>query len=132
MIGRRAIAIFFAIGGAALAHYIALALGGAGHGWTQPFFFSFALWLLLPLTAIRAGNRKSGRSEAAAANISLAALALILDVALVVSTKVSGDEHFENVANLFPPLVMAWIAIWLSWQVPTIWMAITPMETEEP
>jgi hypothetical protein len=42
---------------AAVAQFLAFGLSGAGHGWTEPFFFSAAMWITLPVMAIRLSRR---------------------------------------------------------------------------
>ncbi len=107
----RAVVIGLAL--AAFTQFFALAVTGGGHGWTTPFWFSPALFVLNPVAFVRAaGDRKPG-----AIDIMLVALAGALDVALFAKTQQEGVEYFWRVS----PLNWVWLALWALWQlaVPT-------------
>jgi hypothetical protein len=109
---------------AAAAQFIALLLSGAGHAWVEPFFFSALLWPALPLMAIRLQGRAAGSNPMVDGTALL--FGLILDALLVMATVDgmggafpmfgTGTERFLKVAAAALPLVLLWIALWLSWQ----------------
>ena len=106
---------------AALAQFIALLLAGAGHGWNQPFWFSAALWPLLPLVLIRV-KRDAASVDRFTLNLGLLALALVLDVALIIRTVEEGTEYFMGMVATGPLLVALWLLLWLSWQVGALFL----------
>ena len=116
---------------AAVAQFIALMLTGAGHGWITPFWFSPALWLLMPIVLVRLRNRVPSKTGSPLPNVSLLLIALALDIALIIRTFAEGSDQFMNgsdylmkVAAVDPPLVMTWILLWLSWQIGALFLLL--------
>ena len=107
---------------AAIAQFLSILLGGAGHGWVEPFFFSAAMWITLPLMAIRLSRRAAGSDSPVEWLVLLSGL--LLDMLLVISTVfVTGTEYLLKVMAMGGlPLVALWVALWLSWQIAALFL----------
>jgi hypothetical protein len=105
---------------AALAQLLSLILAGAGHGWVTPFFLSFALWMLFPVTLYLASL--SGGT----ARIMLFVLALIAIVADILLIRGALGERDTLLAMikvngaLGRLFVVLWLMLWFTWQVVTV------------
>jgi hypothetical protein len=109
---------------AAVAQFLSFGLGGAGHGWVEPFFFGAAMWITLPVMAIRLSRRAAGSDNLDWVVDGLVFLSgLLLDGLLVISTVFgTGTEYFLKVVAYAGPLVALWIALWLSWQIAALFL----------
>ena len=108
---------------ALIAQFLALMLAGAGHGWVTPFFASYALWILLPLTFATVRPFRSYPTGAGRKLLALALLGLVADASLLFATAQEGSEYFWSALDQAPPLPLLWILIWLSWQ-PVVALAL--------
>jgi hypothetical protein len=100
---------------AALAQMLGLLIGGAGHGWGQPFLFSPALFVAYPVVFLRL--RAPG--TLAWTDVALLAAAGGLDMLLVRATQAEGTRYFDAVMAM-PPIPHLWLALWLLWQALTV------------
>jgi len=117
---------------AGVAQFLALLIAGVGHGWGEPFFLSAALWITLPVTAIRL--RRPSANSAGAVEWLMVLLALSLDLLLIVATVWgfgravpifgTGVEHFMNIARAAFPLVLLWSLLWFSWQIAALFLLL--------
>jgi hypothetical protein len=117
---------------AAVAQFLSVLLSGAGHGWVEPFFFSPAMWITLPLMAIRLSRRAAGSDSLDWVVDGLVLIwGLILDVLLVIATASgTGTEIFLKVATMGLPLVALWMALWLSWQIAALFLLFSRVRRE--
>lgn len=76
---------------AAAAHFLGLMVSGGGHAWTEPFFFSVAMWLAFPWMFIRIHEHRAGSDEFAWLDWLVLFCGLLLDAWLVVATVGSSD-----------------------------------------
>jgi len=100
-----------------VAHYVAFALGGAGHGWTAPFFASVMLWIFLPLTFATVSPLGPYRQGGGPYRLILISIALIADASLLFATFREGTEYFWKIMDLAGGFVILWLSIWTSWQL---------------
>jgi len=126
------------IGLAAAAHFLALMLGGGGHAWTEPFLFSFALWVMFPLVLVRVRLVLTGSEGLAWLDSLVLCAGLLLEVLLVASTggaesrmSGTGTELFMRVLSMEPALVLLWILLWLSWQVAALYLCLAGLARDE-
>lgn len=91
---------------------MAIPLGGAGHGWTGALWSAVAV-ITAPLGALawRYRDLDAGRVIARV----VIAIDLVADVLLLVSAR-GGD--FASAWRHLAPLVVAWAALWIAWQIP--------------
>jgi hypothetical protein len=90
--------------------YVGLIVGGLGHGWVTPFWFSFLGPLIYPVVVFRVlnfGDRWLG------ADIGLLGLAAILDLAVYSNTIEEGVHFFYRVGDA----AYIWLGFWSLWQV---------------
>ena len=101
---------------ALIAHFLALLLAGAGHGWVAPFYLSFALWLLLPMTLALAWpiGRGSRRAVAPILLLALVADAILIGMSIGESASIS---HYTDVNGSVGLLIIGlWLCLWIFWQ----------------
>lgn len=126
-----AVRIVIGLACAAIAQFVGLLLGGAGHGWVTPFFASAALWVLLPIGFVFATPSTGYAASRKPMLIALAVIAVIANVGLIFTTIDQGTEYFSKVFQLSPPFVLGWMALWISWQIGIIWtLAAGPRDHE--
>ena len=99
------------------AQWIALGIGGAGHGWVGPVFFSMPLFLLYPLAFLRALPSPAGAQRADAI---LLAAAGGLDFLLLGDMILVEKAYVLAAVGAAPGLVALWLALWAAWQVPAV------------
>ena len=111
-------AIVIGLAIAALAQFVAMMLGGAGHGWTMPFLFSVFLFAAWPVTLVR---MKPAPGRSFVADVALLLLGVIASLLLLVAT-MDEAEYFWRVVELDGglPLVILWLALWFGWQLLTL------------
>lgn len=97
---------------ALLATYLALFLGGGGHGWTAPFFHSFLLLVTWPLLC--AGIASRGRRRWVLCRLVLVG-AVAADLTLALLTGVEG-EYFVRALDTTPWAAWGWLALWVGVQ----------------
>jgi len=114
------------IGAAAAAQIVSIAVAGGGHGWVEPFFFGPAMWLTLPLMAVRVSQHSAGSVRFPAIEPLVLLVGLGLDTALCVATNRSiidtGRDEFLMAMSLEWPIVVPWLALWLSWQLAALFL----------
>jgi hypothetical protein len=93
--------------------FIGLGIGGAGHGWVAPFFFTMPLVLLYPLVFIRAFSRAGARKV----DVSILVVAAALDLFLLRNLFFQEYEYFLKVWNFGSTIVALWFGLWAAWQV---------------
>jgi hypothetical protein len=96
---------------AALAEFLAVAVGGAGHGWVEPATISVVLFFVYPLVLVRLVSR-SGKSILG--DLGLVAFALVADVLLLGGALGGERDYFLRALDFGTSY--GWIAMWLSWQ----------------
>ena len=89
---------------------MAFIIGGGGHGWVSTLISSVGL-VLLPAALIAWARHHRPTAIVAAA------LAIAADIAMAIATAREGFEYVERVFESFPVLVLAWLLLWLGWQV---------------
>jgi hypothetical protein len=102
-----------------VAQFIALGIGGAGHGWIAPFYFTIPLFLLYPLVFIRAFSRVGTWKVDAA----ILVIAAVLDLLLLRNLFFLEYEYFLRMWNDARGVVALWFGLWAAWQV----LAITTL-----
>lgn len=109
--------IALGLGIAFIGQFIALGLGGAGHGWVTPFWASILLWPAYPVILVRTRKISLAGFGSLKIEIPILLLAAIADVGLVHMTKNEGVEYFWKVVRFEGwTIVCVWISIWLGWQ----------------
>ncbi|HEX5182038.1 MAG TPA: hypothetical protein VFW19_02680 [Allosphingosinicella sp.] len=99
-----------------VAQFIAFGIGGAGHGWIAPFYFSIPLFFLYPLVFIRAFSN-TGKREIDAAILVIAA---VLDTLLLRNALYSESEYVIRMWGDAGGVVALWLALWVGWQILTV------------
>jgi hypothetical protein len=89
---------------------MAFVIAGGGHGWCSTLISAVGV-ILLPLVAIAWVRRR--RTTAA---IAIAA-GVISDIALIFATAREGVEYVKRIFETIPVFVLAWLALWLVWQI---------------
>lgn len=102
--------------------FLAVLMGGAGHGWTAAIVSMTAV-LTAPLGAAAWLLRSRGTAFVAVATN------LVLDTTFVVRTFTEGLEYAAKAVEHMPHVVVAWAALWIGWQVPPVLAAFTPGST---
>ena len=102
---------------AAFAQFIALMLGGAGHGWTDPSLFSIVLFVTWPLALARI-PRPAGTS--AYPDRFMLVLGVVATLLLVVKTS-SESDYFWRMADQDGgvTVIITWLLLWFGWQIVT-------------
>jgi hypothetical protein len=90
--------------------YVGMIVGGLGHGWVTPFWFSFLGPLIYPVVVFRLLNI---RDRWLWADFALLGLAAILDLAVYTNTIEEGVHFFYRVGNA----AYIWLGFWSLWQV---------------
>ena len=121
---------------AAAGQFVSLLLASAGHGWVEPYFFSPAMWVTLPLMAFRLAQYRSGSNKLASLDRWVLLLALVLDGLLAIATIRGGGpylpmfgtglDRLAEVAVAAAPFFILWIVVWLSWQVAAVFLLYAP------
>lgn len=96
---------------AALAEFLALGVGGAGHGWIAPSAMSIVLFIVYPLVLVRLSSR-SGKSIRG--DLALGVFALAADVFFLVDILRWETDYVLRVLGSGGS--STWIALWLLWQ----------------
>jgi len=100
---------------AAIALFIGVMLGGAGHGWVAPFFYSLGLLVAYPVALVRMRNAaRTPRVDIAMLGVGAgASLLLLLDIRALES------DYFWRIVDfdMGLPLVFAWLCLWFGWQI---------------
>lgn len=126
---KRRTAVLAGIGAAAFAQLLSFGIGGAGHGWIAPFFFSPIMWFTLPLMAARLVQRGAGSDKLPFVDGLMLLSALALDAALIGATRKEmfdiGPEQTNIVLSLQWPLISIWLVLWLSWQIAALFLLCT-------
>jgi hypothetical protein len=91
---------------------LAVPLAGGGHGWMGALWSAFAV-ITVPLGALawRYRDVSAGRVIA----IVVLVVDGIVDVLLIAATR---DGHFAVAWRHLAPIVVAWAALWIGWQIP--------------
>lgn len=110
---------------AAIAHFVAAMVSGAGHGWTEPFLFSAVMWITLPLVAIRWSQHWAGSDRLRWLDWILLLTGILLNVLLATAT--SGNDQPEYFYQADLPILALWIAFWLSWQLAALLLVCSPL-----
>ena len=110
---------------AAIAHFVAAMVSGAGHAWTEPFLFSVVMWITLPLAAIRLSQHWTGSDRLRWLDWLLLLTGILLDALLAMATSGSGEAEYFFKVDL--PVVGLWIAFWLSWQFAALFLLCSPL-----
>jgi hypothetical protein len=117
MIKKSAVPAVIGLAFAVTTTLIGMAMTGAGHGWITPFFFSFAGFALFPIAFARFVFATETRMGT---NIALIAVAVILDVWLLVNTLEEGLRYFHKVGVF----AYVWLALWSIWQIAFVLTAV--------
>lgn len=88
------------------------AVGGAGHGWTPPIFFTVPLFVLYPAAVVGAFARGASAFRAGVAMLGVAAT---LDLWLL-SVTLQDGSYFLKMWSFAPCIVCAWLVCWFGWQ----------------
>jgi hypothetical protein len=111
----RILAIIGGLVYALICEFIAILVGGAGHGWVTPFFFGLSGIVLFPFVFWATMVAKdSGQTKLATQGI---AAAVVIDVLIFFATISEGIEYFERVGAF----AWLWILFWLAGQAPLLW-----------
>ncbi|KRD38985.1 hypothetical protein ASE43_16810 [Lysobacter sp. Root983] len=94
-----------------LSALLSLMAAGGGHGWNSALPFGLMSLVLYPCVSVAYTNRGPGLGL-----VLLAVLAVFLDGALVARTLREGVHYMYAVW----PFAVAWLALWLFWQVAVI------------
>ena len=98
-------------------HFLALAIAGAGHGWTTPLWASFLLWIVLPATFATISPRGRQLFGGKRDLLALAAVGMVADAALIWVTIHEGTQYFWAAMETATPFAVLWLAVWASWQL---------------
>jgi hypothetical protein len=85
-------------------------VGGLGHGWTTPLWFSFVGPVVCPIVVFRAlsfGDKWLGF------DFGLLGFAILLDFAVYAKTVEEGVHYFNRVGQF----AYVWMGLWSVWQV---------------
>lgn len=108
--------VALAVGGILLwvaTQFFAASIGGAGHGWTSPFWVTFPLLVIYPLVMIRTFLSRANNTGL---GVLLIVTAIVLDV-VVFQSSMGEIEYVWKVWDIAFVEVVAWIALWFGWQV---------------
>lgn len=115
---------------ALLGHFLAFAMTGAGHGWIAPFWASFLLWIVLPLTFATVSPLGRYRDGGKRHLSWLVAAGMAGDAVLLWATIDEGTQYFWTVMDMATPFPILWLSIWSSWQIIAL-IALTKDQAEE-
>jgi hypothetical protein len=110
---RVALLIFFGLLLWLAAQFFSLFVAAGGHGWSGPLLATIPLIILYPLAIVRAF---SGHAQNVFVGMAIIAIAILLDVGLLQST-VGESRYIKKVWQLGMYEVMAWLFLWIGWQV---------------
>jgi hypothetical protein len=112
------VAIVVGLAIAAVAQFLALMLNGAGHGWTEPFFYSVFLFVAYPVALSRI-PREAGMGVNP--DFFLLVLGVVATLLLFAQTS-SEPEYFWRMAEQDGgvPVIIAWLLLWFGWQALTL------------
>ena len=100
---------------AAIAEFLGLMLSGAGHGWTQPIFYSLLLFAAWPLALLRIP-----RPEGTSAAFDLFMLVLGVGATVLLFVQSAGESEYIRrliaLEDLAVPVMVAWLLVWFGWQ----------------
>lgn len=102
---------------ALVAHFLAVAMAGAGHGWITPFWASFILWIVLPLTFANETPFGRYRKSTKRYLLGLVAAGVAADAALLWATIDEGTQYFWTAIDMATSFSVLWLSIWASWQL---------------
>ena len=99
-----------------IAQFLAFLLAGAGHGWVAPFFLSFVLWVLLPMTLAIAWpiGRGSRLALLAILVVALVADAVLVSRSIGEAGYISQYIKINGVAGYL--IIGLWLCLWTFWQ----------------
>jgi hypothetical protein len=110
---RYALGLFAAI----LANVVAIGLAGGGHGWITPFWVSWPLLILYPVTVNRTSRQSWSGNSAIIIDCSLLLIGMVLDYLLVSMTYSEGIQYFHLVMQREGTWFVAfWGVVWVFWQ----------------
>ena len=94
--------------------FLALGIGGAGHGWGSASISCYGL-ALVPLASVAWVYRRTvgGRVLAIFTLVS----AGVVDAYLVIATQSEGFEYVGRVWSAAPSFLFVWLILWLAWQI---------------
>ena len=101
----------------AATQFLALGIGAAGHGWTEPFWLSMALLILYPLAFVRAFCVTEPWSMIGAGM--LLVIAVTLDALMLGGLFLHGDIFWKQ-WDMYPDerwVPLLWFALWAGWQL---------------
>jgi hypothetical protein len=104
------ISLIFGITLGAFLFAIGVGVGGIGHGWVTPLWFSFIGPVIFPIVIFRLlsfGDHWLGF------DIALVGLGVILDMVIYKMTLEEGVHYFNRAGEF----AYVWIAAWMFWQV---------------
>ena len=111
---KEAVALGAGLAIAAIAEFLGLMLSGAGHGWTQPTFYSLLLFAAWPLALLRIP-----RPEGTSATFDLFMLILGVVATLLLFVQTSSDsEYFWRMMREdgAVTVMIVWLLFWFGWQ----------------
>lgn len=106
-----ALSLGIAVGGLCLS--LGLIVAGAGHGWVSAFPFGI---LALFVTPIGFSRLVRFRLTSISGNFSFLALAVLLDLLLLWSTKQEGFVYFNKAHGI----AIQWLVVWGVWQLAAV------------
>ena len=116
-----ALSLGVAVGGLCLS--LGLIVAGGGHGWLSAFPFGI---LALFVTPIGFSRLLRFRLTSISGNISFLALAVLLDLLLLLSTKQEGFVYFNKAHGI----AIQWLVVWGVWQLAAVLTLIFFMRTK--
>jgi hypothetical protein len=88
--------------------FVAMAVGGAGHGWVTPFFVSLGTAIFFPISFFRLGVWRRTQMPG---NIIMLIIGAFAVIALFAMTVDEGTRYFRAVGSA----AWLWIGIWSNW-----------------
>lgn len=108
--------------------FVGIGLSGFGHGWTSPSSVSWLAVLTSPAAVVAWGLRRRTAGKQLAMLLLMAAV--IANVVLRAEGRGEGAEYFARIWPSQRGMLIAWGALWASWQVVAlaalIWPGATP------
>jgi hypothetical protein len=106
--------------------FFAMMIGGAGHGWTTPFFATFPLVIIYPLIMIRAFSL---HEKNVLLEIVLIVLAIMMNV-FVLRSSLEEISYFWKIWGIGKFEIASWIALWVGWQLLTVYSLVRCLKSE--